>query len=85
MEKQLIMTAHAWIRSRDRDIAIEWIEATVRHPDWTSPDPGDDSIERRYRAIPEFGGRILRVVCIETDFSIRVISVLFDRNARPPS
>ena len=43
---------------------------------------GNPTVERRFRAIPESGGRILRVACVETNSSIRVISVMFDRNAR---
>ena len=82
MEKALLLTAHAWIRLRGQDIDGEWIERTARNPDWTSADPRDPALERRYKVIPEFGHRILRVVCAETDSSIRVISVLFDRNAR---
>jgi uncharacterized DUF497 family protein len=65
-----------------RHIDLTWVESTVRKPDWIEPDPVDRLIERRFRAIPEFGGRILRVACVETNSGIRVISVMFDRNAR---
>jgi hypothetical protein len=37
---------------------------------------------RGCRPIPEFGGCILRVACVETNSNIRIISVMFDRNAR---
>ena len=82
VEKALLLTAHAQIRLHGRDIDHRWIERTARDPDWTSVDPRDPTLERRYKVIPEFGHRILRVVCAETDSTIRVISVLFDRNAR---
>jgi hypothetical protein len=39
----------------------------------------------RYRAIPEHGGRVLRVACIETASDIRILTVFFDRDARKPS
>ena len=58
------------------------VEDTASKPDWIEQDPRDALVERRFRAIPEFGGRILRVACVETNSSIRVISALFDRNAR---
>ena len=85
MPKTLMLTAHARLRLRSRRIKIEWVEETVRAPDWTEPDPKDSGIERRFRAIGQFGGRILRVVCVETEATIRVISVMFDRNARRQS
>jgi uncharacterized DUF497 family protein len=64
---------------------MEWIELTARAPDWTEADPRDAAVERRFRTIGEFGGRILRVACVETAATIRVISVMFDRNARRKS
>lgn len=82
MPKTLILTAHARERLRTRKIHADWIEDAVRNPDWTEPDPRDPTIERRFRAIPQFGGRYLRVACVETEAAIRVISVMFDRNAR---
>jgi len=42
-------------------------------------------VERRFRVIPEFGGRILRIACIETADEIRILTVFFDRDARKPS
>ena len=82
MKKPIVLTAHAKKRLQDRRIDPSWIEATVRAPEWTEKDPLDSAIERRFRAIPEFGRRVLRVACVETNSSVRVISALFDRNAR---
>jgi uncharacterized DUF497 family protein len=81
-EKQLQLTAHARLPMRDRQISIDWVDLTARAPEWTDGDPKDPAVERRYRAIGQFGGRILRVACVETATTIRVISVMFDRNAR---
>jgi uncharacterized DUF497 family protein len=61
---------------------MDWVERTVRAPTWIEPDPRDVTVERRFRAIDEFDGRILRVACVETATTIRVVSVMFDRNAR---
>jgi hypothetical protein len=85
MEKVLVLTTHAQTRMRSRHIKVEWVEAAVREPFWTERDPQDPHIERRFRAVHEFGERILRVACIETASTIRIISVMFDRNARPKS
>jgi uncharacterized DUF497 family protein len=85
MPKTLVLTAHARLRLRGRQVKIEWVEETARAPDWTEPDPKDPNVERRFRTIGQFGGRILRVACVETESTIRVISVMFDRNARRKS
>jgi hypothetical protein len=82
MKKPVVLTAHARVRLRDRGIDPIWIEETVLDPDWTGVDPRDPAVERRFRAIAQFGGRVLRVACVETNSNIRVISVMFDRNAR---
>ena len=83
--KHLVLTVHAQARLRERQLDPKWVEDTVRTPDWTEPEPGDDILERRFRAIPQVDGRILRVVCTETDTTIRVISAMFDRDARRKS
>lgn len=61
---------------------MEWVERTVREPEWTRPDPRRVGVERRFRSIPEFGNRVLRVVCYETALEIRILTVFFDRTAR---
>ncbi len=83
--KRLTFTAHARIRVQERNLTIDWIEDTVRKPDWIDPDPRGANVERRFRAIGDAGNRILRVVCVETDTTVRVISVMFDRSARRKS
>lgn len=80
--KPLLFTMHAQLRMYERHIPAEWVEFAARTPDWTERDPRDPTIERRFRAINEFGGRILRVACVETATNI---SLTFDRNARPNS
>ncbi len=80
--KPLLFTHHAPNRMRERSIAAEWLERTVHEPEWVEPDRGDPTVERRFRTIPEYGDRVLRVACVETETHIRVISVHFDRRAR---
>jgi hypothetical protein len=48
------------------------------------PDPRRPGVERRFRAIPEYGNRVLRVACYETVVEIRILTVFFDRDARRP-
>jgi uncharacterized DUF497 family protein len=82
MRKPLVLTAHAQARLRERHIDLKWLEEAALKPDWTQADPGDPAIERRFKVFPQFGGRVLRVACVETVSNIRVISAMFDRNAR---
>lgn len=46
------------------------------------PDPDDPAMERRFRRIPEFGGRVLRVGVNITVEPNRIVSVFFDRSMR---
>jgi uncharacterized protein YuzE len=77
--KPVILTAHARMRLQDRHIDLRWVEDTVSKPDWIERDPLDALVERRFRSISQFGGRVLRVACVETISSIRVIKC----NVRP--
>lgn len=69
----------------ERGIAFSWVELAARDPLWHEPDPNDPALQRRFRSIPEFGDRILRVVCVETETTIRIVTATFDRNARRPT
>jgi hypothetical protein len=66
----------------ERELDLSWIERTVRDPQWSLPDPQRPSVERKFRAIPEFGGRVLRVACVESADEIWIVTVFFDRDAR---
>jgi hypothetical protein len=84
--KPLRFTRHAEDAVAERELDLNWIERTVREPEWSRPDPQKfPSVEGRFGTIPEFGGGILRVACIETPDEIRILTVFFDRNARKPS
>ena len=80
--KKVLLTRHAQVKLQERGLKMEWVERTVRNPLWIQPEPRDQTAERRFARIDEFGGRILRVVCVETEDVIRVITALFDRDAR---
>ncbi len=82
MPKLVILTAHARARMQSRHLQLQWIEDTALAPDWTEPDPVDPTVERRFRVIGQFGEHTLRVACVETSAAIRIISAMFDRNAR---
>lgn len=83
MAKPLRFTAHARTAMAERELAEAWVTATALAPEWEAPDPRPGTV-RRYRAIPERGGRILRVACVETANEIRILSAFLDRRARRP-
>ena len=68
MKKPIVLTAHARLRLRERAIDPKWIDETIHDPEWTETDPRDPTVERRFRTIPRFGGRVLRVASVETKF-----------------
>ncbi|MDR3471624.1 MAG: DUF4258 domain-containing protein [Devosia sp.] len=80
----LRFTQHARDAMAERELPVRWVEAAVRHPDWQEADPHDTSVVRRFRTIPERGGRVLRVALVETDTEIRILSAFLDRRARRP-
>ena len=55
---------------------MSWISARRGDRD----DPARDGRRRAFGPIPEFGGRLLRVVYVEDEASIRVVTATFDRN-----
>jgi hypothetical protein len=55
------LTKHAAEVLEEREIRTEWMERTLTAPELVLPDPDDAAVERRFRKIPEFGSRVLRV------------------------
>ncbi len=73
------ITKHAKKVMEERGILDDWVAKTFSSPEFTRPDPKDAQVEQRFRRIPEFGGRILRVVVNKTVEPKRILSVFFDR------
>ena len=76
------LTKHAEKVLAEREIAAEWMERTLSSPELVLPDPDDAMVERRFRRIPEFGGRVLRVAVNTTVEPNRIVSVFFDRKMK---
>jgi hypothetical protein len=55
------LTEHAKKMLTERENPLEWLERVLNEPALREPDPDDAPLERRYRPIPEFEGRVLRV------------------------
>jgi hypothetical protein len=76
------LTKHAKKVLAEREIQQDWLERTLNEPMLRQPDPDDPALERRYRPIPEFGDRVLRVVVDPAVEPVRVVSVFFDRSMK---
>jgi Domain of unknown function (DUF4258) len=76
------LTKHAQEAIGVRSIAFSWIDEAVRSPDLVEADPRHPERTRSYKAIAEYGGRVLRVVHRAEGDDIVVITVHFDRGAR---
>jgi hypothetical protein len=75
-------TSHAKKALEEREISVSWLERTLTAPELVLPDPDDAGVERRYRKIPEFGGRVLRVAVNTRVEPVRIVSVFFDRKMK---
>jgi hypothetical protein len=77
------LTKHAQEAIDKREIAMAWVERAIVAPDFARADPRRPAVNRSYKSISEAGGRILRVAHSPDGDDILVITVHFDRNARP--
>ena len=73
------LTKHALA---EREIPMEWVEQTFSAPQLCLPDPDDAQVEQRFRKIPEFGNRVLRVAVNTKVEPNRIVSVFFDRKMK---
>ena len=76
------LTKHAQKVLDEREIRVAWLERTLSAPELVLPDPEDATVERRFRRIPEFGGRVLPVAVNTAVEPNRVVSVFFDRQMK---
>lgn len=76
------LTQHAQRAMAEREIPLEWVERTASAPELRLPDPADAAVERRFRRIPEYGGRVLRVAVNKQVEPERIVSVFFDRKMK---
>jgi len=79
------LTQHAAKMMAERELAVEWLERALNAPEGTAPDPMDPALEHRFVRIPEFGGRMLRVIVNKETMPFRVVTAYFDRSMRGKS
>ncbi|MBM4080050.1 MAG: DUF4258 domain-containing protein [Planctomycetes bacterium] len=74
------LTGHAKDALEERAIPEEWVWRTITTPDRT--EIRADNNTHYIKAIPEYGGRFLRVVVNPHVTPRRVVTVFFDRRLR---
>jgi hypothetical protein len=79
---QYALSRHAQVRLAERKIALAWLERVLVSPQRTEPDPDEPALEHRLAAIPECGGRVLRVVCDPRQNPLKIVTVHFDRSMK---
>jgi hypothetical protein len=76
------LSKHAQGRVDAGEVRLDWIEATIRHPAQTQPDPRRPGATLSFRRIQEFGNRTLRVAHRSDGTDVLIITAFFDRGAR---
>ncbi len=76
------LTIHAAAVMAEREIDAAWLELALTRPERTEADRFDASLVHALRRIPEYGGRVLRVVYNPSYTPPRVVTVHFDRRQR---
>ena len=79
--KPLLLSKHAQDMIEEREIPLEWIEHVLQNRIFEEPDRQTPGAVRAYAPIAAFGNRVLRVVFVETELAIRVVTLFFDRRA----
>lgn len=73
------LSQHAKATIREREIRAEWIRDTLAAPLAIEPDSDDPQLFHALRPIPEFGGRVLRVIFNRTRTPPHIVTAYFDR------
>ncbi|MBD2234382.1 DUF4258 domain-containing protein [Phormidium tenue] len=76
------LSHHAELRLAERKIELAWVALTVAEPALVEHHPEDPTCQCAYRAIPEAGGRVLKVVYNRTTNPWHIVTIHFDRRMR---
>ena len=79
------LTAHAARVLKEREIPVEWAVRVLERPERTEADKADPALRHALARVPEYGGRVLRVVYNGTTTPWRIVTVYFDRKERSGS
>jgi hypothetical protein len=76
---RFLLTNHASLVLRERDISMEWVRRVLAHPHLRLPDAEDPDLIHALAPIAEREDRVLRVVYNRTMDLWRVVTAFFDR------
>ena len=76
------LTKHAEERIAERGINLEWVKQVLSNPEQIDPDKEDPEVLHALGVVPEYGGRVLRVMYNQTVTPWRIVSVHFDRKLK---
>ena len=76
------LSYHAELRLTERKLEWAWVAMTVAEPTLIEAHPEDATCRCAYRAIPEAGGRVLKVVYNRTTDPWHIVTIHFDRRMR---
>jgi uncharacterized DUF497 family protein len=76
------LSQHARTVISERKIPLAWVERVIDDPQRVEPDLQDPELEHRLKAVPEYDGRVLRVIINTETTPVRIVSVYFDRSMR---
>ena len=76
---RFLLTNHASMVLRERDIRVEWVRRVLTHPHLRLPDAEDPDLLHALAPIPEREDRVLRVVYNGVSEPWRVVTAYFDR------
>lgn len=76
------LSEHAQESISKRSISLEWVQRTLEQPDRIDPHKRDGQLKHALKRIPEYEGRVLRVVYNFTMDPWRIVTVHFDRRFR---
>jgi hypothetical protein len=76
---RFLLTNHASVVLRERDIPMEWVRRVLAHPHIRLPDVEDPDLFHALAPIAEREDRVLRVVYNGTTDPWRVVTAYFDR------
>ena len=74
------LSAHALDMLTEREIPEEWVMRALSSPDYSETGHNDNI--HYIKTIPEFGGRLLRVIVNRHRTPARVVTFFFDRRLR---
>ncbi len=81
-EPAVTFGSHALEMLSERNIERSWVERTLRDPEAIEEDPTIAGRMRAFRAVPERGGGVMRVVYVRSGSMLHVITCFLDRGRR---